>query len=304
MREAVIVEALRTPIARGKMGKGDLSGIHPATLLAKIAVRSGREGRLDPKDVEQVIAGCVTQAGEQSNNIARNAWLSAGKTFRTGGTTVDTQCGSSQQANHMMRALVAGGQHRRRYRMRRRGDEPRRSRRQRDPRSRFLPDGGLALGPGGDAVRRGRAHREEPRHHARRRRSPRARVAAEGGEGGRGGTLRSRDPADRGARARRRRRAHRQDAHRHQGPGSAPHDARRARRAEAGAAGRHAHGGQLVADQRRRGRRAVDDRREGEVARAAPARAHPPGRRGRHRSLLPARRPDRRHPGSCSARPA
>jgi len=109
MREAVIVEALRTPIARGKMGRGDLSGIHPAALLAKIQFGLAEKAGLDPKDIEQVIAGCVTQAGEQSNNVARNAWLSAGKTFHTGGTTVDAQCGSSQQANHLIRALVQVG---------------------------------------------------------------------------------------------------------------------------------------------------------------------------------------------------
>jgi acetyl-CoA C-acetyltransferase len=109
MREAVIVEALRTPIARGKMGKGDLSGLHAGQLLAKVQFALCEKAGIDPADVEQVIGGVVTQAGEQSNNIARHAWLSAGKTFRTGGTTIDTQCGSSQQANHLVRALVAAG---------------------------------------------------------------------------------------------------------------------------------------------------------------------------------------------------
>jgi len=109
MREAVIVEALRTPIARGKMGKGDLSGLHAGQLLAKVQFGLCEKAGIAPDDVEQVIGGCVTQAGEQSNNIVRHAWLSAGKTFRAGGTTVDTQCGSSQQANHLVRALVAAG---------------------------------------------------------------------------------------------------------------------------------------------------------------------------------------------------
>ena len=109
MREAVIVEALRTPIARGKMGKGDLSGLHAGQLLAKVQFALCEKAGIDPADVEQVIGGCVTQAGEQSNNIARHAWLSAGRTFRTGGTTIDTQCGSGQQANHLIRALVAAG---------------------------------------------------------------------------------------------------------------------------------------------------------------------------------------------------
>ncbi len=109
MREAVIVEALRTPIARGKMGRGELSGIHPAALLAKVQFGLCERAGIDPADIEQVIGGCVTQAGEQSNNLARNAWLSAGKGWNTGGTTVDAQCGSGQQANHLVRALVGVG---------------------------------------------------------------------------------------------------------------------------------------------------------------------------------------------------
>ncbi|MDD1633715.1 MAG: hypothetical protein LUP91_16110, partial [Methylococcaceae bacterium] len=109
MREAVIVEALRTPIARGKMGRGDLSGLHTVELLAKAQFALCEKAGIDPADIEQVIGGCVTQAGEQAGNVARNAWLSAGKTFKTGGTTVDAQCGSSQQANHLIRALVTAG---------------------------------------------------------------------------------------------------------------------------------------------------------------------------------------------------
>jgi acetyl-CoA C-acetyltransferase len=109
MREAVIVEALRTPIARGKMGKGDLSGLHAIQLLAKVQMGLCEKAGIDPGDVEQVIGGCVTQAGEQSNNVARNAWLSTGRSYTAGGTSVDTQCGSSQQANHLVRALVASG---------------------------------------------------------------------------------------------------------------------------------------------------------------------------------------------------
>jgi acetyl-CoA C-acetyltransferase len=109
MREAVIVEALRTPIARGKMGKGDLSGIHPAALLASVQQGLVAKAGIDPQEIEQLIGGCVTQAGEQSNNIARNAWLSTGKSWHPGGTTVDTQCGSGQQANHLVRALVQVG---------------------------------------------------------------------------------------------------------------------------------------------------------------------------------------------------
>ncbi len=109
MREAVIVEALRTPIARGKMGKGDLSGIHPAALLGCVQQGLIARAGIDPREIEQVIGGCVTQAGEQSNNVTRNAWLSTGKSWHPGGTTVDAQCGSGQQANHLVRALVQVG---------------------------------------------------------------------------------------------------------------------------------------------------------------------------------------------------
>ena len=109
MAEAVIVEALRTPIARGKPGKGGLSAFHPVQLLARIQQAVVEKSGIDPADVEQVVGGCVTQAGEQAGNLARNAWLNRGKGWRTGGTTVDTQCGSGQQANHIVNAFIAAG---------------------------------------------------------------------------------------------------------------------------------------------------------------------------------------------------
>ncbi len=109
MREAVIVEALRTPIARGKPIRGGLSAFHPATLLGKIQDAVVERAGIEPALVEQVVGGCVTQAGEQAGNLVRNAWLSRGKGFHTGGTTVDTQCGSGQQANHIMSAFVKAG---------------------------------------------------------------------------------------------------------------------------------------------------------------------------------------------------
>ncbi|MGI9592670.1 MAG: steroid 3-ketoacyl-CoA thiolase [Myxococcota bacterium] len=109
MREAVIVEALRTPIAKGKMGKGGLSGIHPANLLAEIQSAVVKKAGVEAKEIEQVIGGCVTQAGEQAGNVARHSWLARGDGWHTGGTTVDTQCGSGQQANHLVNALVKAG---------------------------------------------------------------------------------------------------------------------------------------------------------------------------------------------------
>jgi acetyl-CoA C-acetyltransferase len=109
MSEAVIVEALRSPIARGKAGKGSLSGIHPAHLLGTLQQAVVERAGIEAVEVEQVIGGCVTQAGEQAGNIARHAWLSKSSGWHTGGTTVDTQCGSGQQANHLIQALVQSG---------------------------------------------------------------------------------------------------------------------------------------------------------------------------------------------------
>jgi acetyl-CoA C-acetyltransferase len=109
MAEAVIVEALRTPIAKGKKGKGELSGFHPATLFGKTMEGVIEKAGIDPDVVEQVIGGCVTQAGEQAGNVTRIGWLSRNKGWAGGGTTIDTQCGSGQQANHLVRALVAAG---------------------------------------------------------------------------------------------------------------------------------------------------------------------------------------------------
>jgi acetyl-CoA C-acetyltransferase len=109
MREAVIVEAVRTPIARGKKGRGDLSGFHPTQLLARVLDAVVERAGIDPQQVEQIIGGCVTQAGEQAGNVVRHAWLQRGKGWQGGGTTVDAQCGSGQQANHLVRALVQTG---------------------------------------------------------------------------------------------------------------------------------------------------------------------------------------------------
>jgi acetyl-CoA C-acetyltransferase len=104
MGNPVIVEAVRTPI--GKRG-GWLSGLHAAELLG--AAQRGLLDRagLDPMLVEQVIGGCVTQAGEQSNNVTRTAWLHAGLPWQTGCTTIDCQCGSAQQSTHLIAGLIA-----------------------------------------------------------------------------------------------------------------------------------------------------------------------------------------------------
>lgn len=109
MNEAVIVEALRTPIGRGKPEIGALSAFHPANLLghAQKAVLEGTG--VQPGEVEQLLGGCVTQAGEQAGNICRNAWLTLGSDYSAGAATVNAQCGSSQHANQLIAAQIASG---------------------------------------------------------------------------------------------------------------------------------------------------------------------------------------------------
>ncbi|MGV9263076.1 thiolase family protein [Kitasatospora sp. NPDC003701] len=108
MRDAVIVEAVRTPIGKGKPG-GALSGVHPVELLAHtLRTLVGRSG-IDPALVDDVIGGCVDQVGEQAMNTTRNAWLAAGLPESVPATTVDRQCGSSQQAVHFAAQGVIAG---------------------------------------------------------------------------------------------------------------------------------------------------------------------------------------------------
>src|SRR3954470_2426967 len=100
----VIVEAVRTPI--GKRG-GLLAGLHAAELLGAAQQALLDRAGIDPALVEQLIGGCVTQAGEQSNNVTRTAWLHAGLPETAGATTIDAQCGSAQQATHLIAGLIA-----------------------------------------------------------------------------------------------------------------------------------------------------------------------------------------------------
>jgi acetyl-CoA acyltransferase len=110
-REVVIVEAVRTPIGRGHKEKGYYKDTHPNALLAKTYTEVIARSGIDASEVEDVIAGCVQQFGEQGFNIARNAWLQAGLPIETPGTTVDRQCGSAQQAVNFSAALIAAGVH-------------------------------------------------------------------------------------------------------------------------------------------------------------------------------------------------
>ncbi|WP_203734793.1 steroid 3-ketoacyl-CoA thiolase [Paractinoplanes durhamensis] len=100
----VIVEAVRTPI--GRRG-GWLAGLHPAELLGAAQRALLDRTGLDPALVEQAIGGCVTQGGEQSNNVTRTAWLHAGLPHTTGCATIDAQCGSAQHAAHLIAGLIA-----------------------------------------------------------------------------------------------------------------------------------------------------------------------------------------------------
>ena len=106
LREAVIIEAVRSPI--GKRG-GSLFGIHPVDLLATVLQEVVARAGVDPGQIEDNITGCVSQVGEQSLNIGRNAWLAAGFPEAIPATTVDRQCGSSQQSIHFAAQGVMAG---------------------------------------------------------------------------------------------------------------------------------------------------------------------------------------------------
>jgi acetyl-CoA acyltransferase len=106
MREAVIVEAVRTPIGRRN---GKLKDVHPIVLGSLVLKEIIKRAGIEPSLVEDVVFGCVSQAGEQSLNIARSAWLAAGFPVTTPATTVDRQCGSSQQAIHFAANLIQSG---------------------------------------------------------------------------------------------------------------------------------------------------------------------------------------------------
>ncbi|HJC28061.1 MAG TPA: steroid 3-ketoacyl-CoA thiolase [Candidatus Dietzia intestinipullorum] len=106
MGNPVIVEAVRTPIGKAR---GALSGLHPAHLLGASQKEVVRRAGIDASLVEQVVGGCVTQAGAQGNNVTRGAWLASGLPWQTACTTIDCQCSSAQQANHFIANLIHAG---------------------------------------------------------------------------------------------------------------------------------------------------------------------------------------------------
>jgi len=106
MQEVLIVEAVRSPIGRRK---GAFAGLHPADLLGAVQRAAVERAKIDPREVGQVVGGCVSQVGEQSFNITRVAWLSQGFPMEIAATTVDSQCGSSQQATSIAASLIGAG---------------------------------------------------------------------------------------------------------------------------------------------------------------------------------------------------
>jgi acetyl-CoA acyltransferase len=110
-REVVIVEAVRTPVGRGHPEKGYYKDLHAADLLGRTYVELIRRAGIDASEVEDVLAGCAQQMGEQGQNIARNAWLQEGLPIEAAATTMDRQCGSAQQAVNFGALQIAAGIH-------------------------------------------------------------------------------------------------------------------------------------------------------------------------------------------------
>jgi acetyl-CoA C-acetyltransferase len=111
MGHAYVIDAIRTPRGRGKAGKGALSAIHPQELLAQTLRRLGETSRVDPKTIDDVIVGCVSQSGEQGANLARNAVLAADWPIEVTGTTLNRFCGSGLQAvNFAAMGVMSGAQ--------------------------------------------------------------------------------------------------------------------------------------------------------------------------------------------------
>jgi acetyl-CoA C-acetyltransferase len=106
MGTPVIVEATRTAVGKRN---GTFADVHAAQLLGHAQRAVVERAGVDPGSIGQVVGGCVTQAGEQSSNVSRTAWLASGLPYEVAATTIDCQCGSSQQANHMVANLITAG---------------------------------------------------------------------------------------------------------------------------------------------------------------------------------------------------
>ncbi|RZI80723.1 MAG: steroid 3-ketoacyl-CoA thiolase, partial [Microbacterium sp.] len=108
MKDAVIVDVVRTPSGRGKLG-GALSSVHPVDLAAGVLRSILERNGLESRQIDDVLLGCVSQVGDQSMNVARQAVLAAGFDESVPATTIDRQCGSSQQAVHFAAQGVMAG---------------------------------------------------------------------------------------------------------------------------------------------------------------------------------------------------
>src|SRR5262245_65598821 len=106
MQEVFIVEAVRSPIGRRK---GGLAGLHPADLLGAVQKAAVERARIDPREIGQIVGGCVSQVSEQAFNTARTAWLSQGLPLEVPATTIDSACGSSQQATTLGAGVIGRG---------------------------------------------------------------------------------------------------------------------------------------------------------------------------------------------------
>jgi acetyl-CoA C-acetyltransferase len=106
MGTPVIIEAGRTPLTKRN---GPLADVHAVNLLGKAQIGVLERAGVDPRSVGQVVGGCVTQAGEQASNVTRTAWLAQDLPYQVAATTIDCQCGSSQQANHMIASFIGAG---------------------------------------------------------------------------------------------------------------------------------------------------------------------------------------------------
>ncbi|MGB0120939.1 MAG: steroid 3-ketoacyl-CoA thiolase, partial [Solirubrobacterales bacterium] len=107
--DVVIVEAARTAVGRGHPEKGDFRNTHANEMLGAVYESIIERAGIEAGEVDETITGCVQQFGEQSLNVGRTAWLQAGLPLETAGTTIDFQCGSSQQAVNMASGLVGSG---------------------------------------------------------------------------------------------------------------------------------------------------------------------------------------------------
>ena len=229
--DVVIVEAVRSPLGKRN---GGLSTLHPADLLGAVQLAAVERSGIDPALVGQVIGGCVGQVGPQTFNIARTAWLSAGLPMEVAATTVDAQCGSSQQATNLATALDQGRGRRQRPELRDRDDEQ-------DPARRHHGEGPGAPAPevvlpplrADVAVRGRRADRGPMGHHPRRLRRVRPPVPAARRPGMGGGRVRAGGGRSRRPRRRRGREAVGHDPPRRAGRGSARDVTGGARQAQA-----------------------------------------------------------------------